>query len=303
LSLPWFWEGLDTRQLETRMAQLRQSTSVMAAAVAARLGEGVRSAPQAEPERPIPEFGNVEDLQRFAGDAFFSGHFQTAARVSDRLRQKYPNRPEGWYWAVRANQKLGVAALARAGEVEPDSPRIHALLGDAYQRRRMFDEAREEYSKVLAVSPDSVAGLAGMAKADYADGKLEEARSIAQKALARSPADGEINLLMAEILVAQNEYADAEPYLKASLHVRPDLLPRVHALLGRVFAGTGRPKEAIQELTLGLASDEDGSVYYQLARLYKEAGDSKAAAAALEKSKQIRDSRDELAQKALAPVN
>jgi len=302
-SLPWFWEGLDTQQLETRLAELRQSTSVMAGAVAARLGEGVRSTPQPEPERPVPEFGNVEDLQRFASDAFFSGHFQTAALASDRLRQKYRNDPAGWYWAVRANQKLGVIALARAGEVEPDSPRVHALLGDAYQRRRMFDEAREEYSKVLAVSPDSVAGLAGLAKANYADSRLEEARSAAQKALARSPADGEINVLMAEILVAQHAYADAEPYLQHGLHVRPDLLPRVHALLGRVFAGTGRPKEAIKELTQGLASDEDGSLYYQLARLYKETGDLKAAEAAFEKSKQIKASRDELALKAMMPIN
>ena len=109
----------------------------------------------------------------------------------------------------------------------------------------------------------ALAGLAGLATAFFADGRLEEARSTAQKALARSPADGEINLLLAEILVTQNEYANAEPYLKASLHVRPDLLPRVHALLGRVLARTGRPKEAIRELTQGLASDEDGSVHYQ----------------------------------------
>ncbi len=300
-SLPWFWEGLDTQELEARLAQLRQSSSVIASIVAARLGEGVPSQP--EPNRPIPEIGNAAELRKLASDAFFSGHFQTAALAGDRLRQKYPNDPAGWYWAVRANQKLGVAALARAGEVEPDSPRVHALLGDAYQRRRMYDEARQEYSKVLAVSPDSVAGLAGLANANYADGKLAEARSAAEKALARSPADGEINLLMAEILVAQEEYADAEPYLQHSQHVRPDLLPRVHALMGRVLAKTGRPKEAIKELTEGLASDEDGSLYYQLARLYKEAGDPKGAAAAFEKSKQIQASHDELAQKALMPVN
>jgi len=303
LSLPRFWEGLDTQQLETRLAQLRQSAGNMASIVSARLREGVRSSTLLESEAAVPEFGNIEDLQRFTSDAFFSGHFRTAALASDRLRQKYPNDPAGWYWAVRANQKLGVAALARAGEVEPDSPRIHALLGDAYQRRSMFDEAREEYSKVLAVSPDSVAGLAGLAKADYADGRLEEAQISAQKAVARNPADGEINLLMGEILVAQREYADAETYLQNSMHARADLLPRVHALLGQVFARTGRAKEALKELTQGLASDEDGSVHYQLARLYKEAGDEKAAYAAFEKAKQIRASHDELARRALTPIN
>lgn len=301
-SLPRFWEGLDAQQLETRLAQLRQSTGVTAGAVAAHLREGVRSAPLLEPERPIPEFGNAEDLQKFASDAFFSGHFRTAALAGDHLRQKYPSNPTGWYWAVRANLKLGVAALARAGEVEPDSPKIHALLGDVYQRRKMFDEAREEYSKVLAGSPDSVAGLAGLAATDLADGRLAEAQASAQNALARSPADSEVNLLMGEILVARREYADAEPYLEHSLHARPDLLPRVHALLGQVCARTGRPKEAIKELTHGLASDEDGSVHYQLARLYKAAGNASAAAAAFEKSKQIRARHDALAELALDPV-
>lgn len=302
-SLPRFWEGLDTQQIETLLAQLRQSTGIMADVVAARLRAGVRSAPVLEPERPVPESGNVADLQRFASSAFFSGHFRTAALASDRLRQKYPNDPAGWYWAVRANQKLGVAALTRASEVEPDSPRIHALLGDVYQRRKMFDEAREEYSKVLAVSPDSVAGLTGLAAADLADGRLEEAQISARKALARSPADSEINLLMGEILVEQHEYADAEPYLNHGLHARPDLLPRVHALLGRVLARTGREKEAIEELRQGLASDDDGSVHYQLARLYQKMGDPKAADAAFEKSKQIRARRDDLAQRALMPIN
>ena len=303
LSLPRFWEGLDAQQLETRLAQLRQSAGNMASIVSARLREGGRSSTLLESEAAVPEFGNIEDLQRFTSDAFFSGHFRTAALASDRLRQKYPNDPAGWYWAVRASQKLGVAALARAGEVEPDSPRIHALLGDAYQRRNMFDEAREEYSKVLAASPDSVAGLAGLAKADYSDDRLEEAQIAAQKALARNPADGEINLLMGEILVAQHEYAKAEPYLERSLHARADLLPHVHALRGQVFARTGRSKEAFKELTQGLASDEDGSVHYQLASLYREAGDLKAAAAAFEKSKQIRASHDEQARKALMPIN
>jgi predicted Zn-dependent protease len=73
-------------------------------------------------------------------------------------------------------------------------------------------------------------------------------------------------------------------------------------LLGQVYARTGRPKEAIKELTQGLASDEDGSVHYQLARLYQEAGDASAAAAAFEKSKQIRARHDALAELALDEV-
>ncbi len=304
-SLPGFWEGLDGQQLDALLAKLGQSADAIARVVETAVREGVRSAPVLQPENPPPDLAGLtkDDLERRASGAFFADDLRTTALAGDRLRQKYPNDPAGWYWAVRANQKLSVAALARAGEVEPDSPRVHALLGDVYRRRRMFDEAREEYSKVLAISPDSVAGLAGLAATDLADGKPEQAKVNARKALARSPEDSEINLQMGEILVAQHEYTDAEPYLQRSLHARPDLLPRAHALLGEVLARTGRSKEALKELTQGIASDQDGSVHYLLARLYKEAGDVKAAEAALEQSKQIRASHDELARRALMPVN
>lgn len=259
---------------------------------------------QSPPERPVPALDKLtkQNLEQFASDAFFSGDFRAAARAADRLERRYPNNAAGWYWAVRTNQELGVAALAHAGEVEPDSPRIHALLGDAYQQRRMFREAEREYSKILALEPDSVAGFAGLSAAYLRDGNPEQAQANAQKALARSPEDSELNLLMGEIMVAEHKYAEAEPYLKHSLNARPDLLARVHALLGRIYARIGRPKEAMSELTQGLASDEDGSVYYQLARLYQSSGDAKAAAAAFEKSNRVRSRHQNPAIEILAPV-
>jgi predicted Zn-dependent protease len=166
----------------------------------------------------------------------------------------------------------------------------------------MFREAEREYSKILALEPDSVAGFAGLSAAYLRDGNPEQAQANAQKALARSPEDSELNLLMGEIMVAEHKYAEAEPYLKHSLNARPDLLARVHALLGRIYARIGRPKEAMSELTQGLASDEDGSVYYQLARLYQSSGDAKAAAAAFEKSNRVRSRHQNPAIEILAPV-
>jgi predicted Zn-dependent protease len=115
--------------------------------------------------------------------------------------------------------------------------------------------------------------------------------------------DGEINLLMGEILVAELKYPDAEPFLKRGLPSRPDLQPRVHALLGRVYAALGREKEAIEELRQGVASDEDGGIYYQFARLYHKAGDAKAANAPIERSRQIKARHDDLARRTLLPGN
>ena len=118
-------------------------------------------------------------------------------------------------------------------------------------------------------------------------------------ALAMSPEDPDLNLLAGEILVEQHEWAQAENYLKHSLNaahpLKPQMLPHVHVLLGRVYAQTDRPQEAISELQMGVASDEDGSVYYQLARLYTQLGNKAAAQDAIAHVKELEKERRERA--------
>jgi predicted Zn-dependent protease len=92
---------------------------------------------------------------------------------------------------------------------------------------------------------------------------------------------------MGEILCARNEYADAEPFLKRSLNTKPEFVSRVHALLGNVYAKTNRTQQAIAELRLALDSDKDGSLHYQVARLYLKVGDRASANQAFEVSKRI----------------
>jgi predicted Zn-dependent protease len=73
------------------------------------------------------------------------------------------------------------------------------------------------------------------------------------------------------------------------------MLPHAHALLGQVYAQTDRAQEAIAELQMGVASDEDGSLYYQLARLYTRQGNKAAAQAALVHVKDLEQKRRERA--------
>jgi hypothetical protein len=66
-----------------------------------------------------------------------------------------------------------------------------------------------------------------------------------------------------------------------------DFAPRLHLLLGQVYAGTGRTAEAIDEYNRGLAGDENGSIHYQLGRLYLKSGDKVAAERAFAESKRL----------------
>ena len=129
--------------------------------------------------------------------------------------------------------------------------------------------------------------LFGLSLSLLTDGQNDEAQTVAQAVLEKDPDDPEFNALMGEILCARHDFSGAEPFLKKSLGAKPELLSRVHALLGSVYAKTNRTQEAIAELKLALPSDKDGTLHYQIARLYLKVGDRDAARQAFETSKQI----------------
>ena len=234
-------------------------------------------------------------LALLAPCAFYTGDYRIASLAARRLAANASanpsanatTRPMGLYWESKADQKLAVAALVRAGEIDPDSPRMHVLLGDTYRQRRKWGDAETEYRKALELEPESRSGRLGLAIALFQDGNNEGASTADNVLLQKDPDDPQANLLAAEIMVSRHEFADAESYLNRCRKIEPEFMPHVHALLGEVYAGTNRPTEALAEFELGSAGDEDGSLHYQMARLYQKAGNTKAATEAFQTSKRL----------------
>jgi tetratricopeptide (TPR) repeat protein len=236
--------------------------------------------------------GNVEALEMLAACSFFTGDYNLSSDAGYALRA-LPSQPTAvtLYWSIKANEKLTFASLARFEELEPNSARSHILLGDIYRQREQYGDAQREYSEALKISPDDSAALLGLGSAYLQEAKVDQAVAAAQKALEQSPSDPEVNLLMGEALVTKHKFPDAEPFLLKSLNAKPQMLPHVHAMLGEVYAANGKTQEAIREMKLGLASDQDGSLHYQLARLYIKAGDKPAADAAMVQMKALQQQR------------
>jgi Tfp pilus assembly protein PilF len=107
---------------------------------------------------------------------------------------------------------------------------------------------------------------------------------------------------MANILVYRHEFDQAEPYARIALHGDPSSLPRVHALLAKIYAFRGHIREAIAELKQALPDDPDGSLHYQIARLYQQVGDEKAASEALRQSETLRKDQEHKAQTTIQSV-
>jgi tetratricopeptide (TPR) repeat protein len=230
----------------------------------------------------------AKDLQLLASCAYSTGDHQNAFAAATKLAANLATEPEGLYWETKSAQKLATAALARASELDSSSPKLHVLLGDIYRQRKSFPDAEQEYRKALALKPDDTGALFGLSLALLADDQTDEALRQVQAALEKNLNDPELNAVMGEILCARGDFAGAEGYLKKSLNTKPEYVPHVHALLGKVYAQTNRTQQAISELKLALPGDKDGHLHYQIARLYLKVGDQGSAKQAFEVSARIR---------------
>jgi predicted Zn-dependent protease len=230
-----------------------------------------------------------------AACAFLTGDYARASAAAAAMEKQQPHSQphsiEALYWSIQANEKLAFESLARFQQLEPDSHRSHILLGDIYHQLERYKQAESEYQQALAIKPGDSAALLGLASSYLSDNNLDAAGQTARKGLEQAPEDPDLNLVMAEVELGQTQYAAALPYLEKGLHAKAQMQPRVHALMGKAYAELDRTQEAIAELKLGAASDEDGSIQYLLARLYRKSGDARDASVALETLKTIREKR------------
>ena len=230
---------------------------------------------------------HAPELRLLASCSYSTSRYQLAFVTAQRLTLSRATEAEGLYWETKSAEKLATRALARASELDSDSPTLHVLLGDIARERKQYADAKSEYQRALAIRPEDSGAVFGLSLSMLGDSDTDGALRVAKAALQKSPDDPELNAVMGEILSAQYQFSDAEPYLKKALKAKPDLIRHVHALLGRVYAETNRTPEAISELKLGLADDKDGHVHYQLAHVYQKIGDRVSAQKALEQSVRI----------------
>lgn len=216
-----------------------------------------------------------------AGCAFLAGDYALSAE-----RAGLAASAEALYWSVKANERRAVLALSRFEELSPQSPATFDLTGDLYRRRSLEEKARAEYARALAIDPHDPAALLGTAAAWLAESHPEQALATAQQGLTDRPDDPKLNLIAGQAMVEQHQFVPAKPYLQKSLAASAgqtggvEAVAFAHALLGRVAVAEGNTDAAIRELRLGLSSDRDGSLYYQLYRLLRKTGDVAGADAA-----------------------
>jgi len=237
------------------------------------------------------KLGTTDQLT-LAECAFNVGDYRATFVATSALLAQNGGSLPALYWRVRSSSRLGIAALAQAVKLNPDSAREHLLLAETLREKQDFSRAEAEYSRALALEPGFPPARLGLAALYWDTSQFDKALPALQDALGSMPDDPEANYMLAAILVQRHQFDEALSHLRKALAGRPEVLAKTHALFGKVYASQGRTDAAIAELQQALGADDDGSFHYQIAQLYRKLGDENAASKALHQSEELRKRND-----------
>lgn len=195
---------------------------------------------------------------------------------------------EAYFWRTRACDRLALKAFSRLAELPP-SAEVHELLAKIQFNRKNYPAALKEWRQALEFSPANPYYRQQLAISLSAGGEYESARQPLQDLLKQSPDSVELNYWFGVTLLGLAKAAEAIPFLEKAVESDPTEL-LMQRDLGRAYLQAGQAEKAVHHLKAALSIDEDGSLYFQLARAYRSTGQQELAKEMLRKFQEIQNS-------------
>jgi len=213
---------------------------------------------------------------RVASALLEAGEYETALRTLEGLPAADRNSAEVSYWRARGYEKLATAAYLRLYQADPNSYRLHQLMGDLEAAKGDDGKAIEEYRAAIALRP-SVSNLHySLGHLLWKDLKVPEARVEFEAELALNPRHpGALNDL-GDTYLLEHQPNKALPYLVRALAADSENLD-IHRDLGTAYSELGDYRKAEEHFKIAMSNDHDGSVHYKLARVYQALGEKENA--------------------------
>jgi tetratricopeptide (TPR) repeat protein len=224
------------------------------------------------------------------GRALFRlGDYEHASDAFAAALEEKPGDVEALYWLIRAYTRLSDQCFTKLLTAYPDSPRTHQLKAESHRVRGAYDQAVEEYRKAIRERPDDPELYEAVGDLYLLTCSYAEARKALNIAERLDPSNPRIMYLLGRVYLGQEEPGKAVPYLERAVRHAPNLL-EARAALGRLYLRAGKPAAAIPELQKAAPLDHYGDLHYLLYRCHIALGQKELAAAALARSRELRNS-------------
>lgn len=153
-----------------------------------------------------------------------------------------------------------------AVEKSPQKARPYNMLGIAYYKKDLLDEAIREYKNAIRLKPDYFDAHNNLGLAYLKQGRAEEGTRELKAAYAKGHYDLGLRY------IAQRRLEEAIREFRVAIEGMPHYV-EAHIKLGLIFGEKGQFEEAVKEFQTAIRlKPEDGQVYYYLGRAYGELG-------------------------------
>jgi arylsulfatase A-like enzyme/tetratricopeptide (TPR) repeat protein len=243
----------------------------------------VRSTPQGQPlPNPVDRIAEVEAIR----DVYLladRGKYQEAIAGMRAIVEKNPRFIDVWVRLAQTYQTVGRPAEAieaykqAIGAAGPTlSSDLLVSLGFLYLQTDQLSDAQNTAEAALKASPDRAREL--LVRIAGTRGDLATAERTARELAARPTATGANHLLLAEVLLARNDYEGALQFIGSAAQRAPGGLFGLESLRGEVLMAQRRPLDAIRAFEAEIARfPHNGPAYARLAMAYAAVGDRAAA--------------------------
>jgi tetratricopeptide (TPR) repeat protein len=230
---------------------------------------------------------SLNDTAKLSEAEFRLGQYDGALRTAKKLRSMDPK--SGWaiYWESKAHDAIAEECFLKVGELNPDSARVHQMLGEHYTKLSDYPKAKVEFEGALRLAPDSADLHLGLGKVLSRTSDWAGAEKELLTALTLAPKSSFAHYELGHVYVQQSQWQRAIEQLRQV----PDdstVLLSSRLDLAQAESESGQTAEAVNSLLAVASLDRDGELYFRLAALYRSLGDQTKAREALTTFKQRR---------------
>lgn len=184
----------------------------------------------------------------------------------------------GWtHWAM-GHRKQAYQIWTDLIKVFPDDLQTLLALGQASEQDQHWDEATYYYAQVLKLQPHDLEAHKGRARIFIAQRKFQFAEQDSRAALNDTPSDSNAKSLLADALIGQDRYQEAENILRILSRTEP--VPANLLRLGKVQAELGKYEQAADAYKTSLSIQADKgtlSAWRRLGDSLRERGENQRA--------------------------
>ena len=216
---------------------------------------------------------------------------QGAIPYLDKAHTLDPSDVDILYHRGRAYLLVANASYDAMFKLDPDSVRVHQVLGEAYAQSYRNQEAINEFELTVKIAPSQPGLHEELADQYWIVGNADKAGAAYREELRIDPSAVTAMYKLGSLLALGQGTAEGVQLLRSALRL-DSTLSDAHYYLGVGLMGTDQDEDAVQEFQMAIAADPKSdramSAYYKLAQVYRKLHRPADAQTALKNFQQMR---------------